>query len=75
MENKNQLTAENATHLLKCRHCIGPNCKDYYMPCHILKSMPDGRLKVAAFGDRYWKDTEHICKVRYVNSNRVRLKK
>lgn len=69
-----QLTVENSTHLLKCRHCVGSNCKTYYMPCQILKTMPNGRLKLAVFGDRYWKNKDHICRIRYVDANRVRKK-
>lgn len=67
-----KLNADNATHLLLCRHCVGLNCRDYVMPCHILKFMPDGRIKLLVFGDRDWKDTQHIRKVRYVEADRVR---
>lgn len=63
---------ENATHLLLCRHAIGPNGKDYQMRCHVLKAMPDGRLKLRVYGERYWKNTSHIVKVRYVEPERVR---
>lgn len=65
------LSAENATHLLRCRHAIGQHGKEYYMRCHVLKTMPDGRLKLLVFGERYWKDTLHIEKIRYVSANRV----
>ncbi|EGR4074982.1 hypothetical protein D6U78_09615 [Vibrio cholerae] len=66
-----QLTASNATHFLYCRHAIGSNGKNYRMRCHVLKTMPDGRLKIQVYGDRYWKDTEHIAKIRYVKAERV----
>ncbi len=65
------LTADNATHLLQCRHAIGRGGKLYKMRCHILKAMPDGRLKVQVYGNRYWKDTDHIVGLRYVESGRV----
>lgn len=66
-----ELTAENATHLLLCRHAVGRNGKDYVMRCHVLKTMPDGRLKLRVYGERYWKDTEHKVSVRYVEPWRV----
>ncbi|BEI26613.1 hypothetical protein KKIDH5335_49450 (plasmid) [Vibrio fluvialis] len=66
-----ELTADNATHLLWCRHAVGQNGKDYQMRCHVLKTMPDGRLKLRVYGDRYWKNTEHVVRTRYVNSDRV----
>jgi len=58
-------------HLLKCKHCVGSNCKQYYMVCDILKRMPDGRLKVKVYGDRYWRDSTNITKIRYVEAWRV----
>lgn len=60
-----------ATHYLRCRHCIGKAVHDYRMPCLILKKMPDGRVKVLVFGDRYWADREHIERVRYVDRQRL----
>lgn len=59
------------THTLICRHCVGRTVKHYRMPCVLLKIMPDGRMKVRVFGDRYWKDTLHISHVRYVDANKV----
>jgi hypothetical protein len=65
-------TAANATHRLICRH-VCRWTKTYAMPCHILKPMPDGRLKVLVFGERNWKDREHISRVRYVEAGRVEV--
>lgn len=59
-------THSDATHLLSCRHCVGSNCRDYYMRCLFVKDMGDGRAKVIVFGDRYWQNTEHVRRVRYV---------
>lgn len=67
------LNAENATHFLSCRHAIGSGGKYYQMRCHILKTMPDGRLKLRVYGDRYWKGTDHIVKIRYVESYKVEV--
>jgi hypothetical protein len=67
----NDLLSTDATHLLECRHCIGKNCKDYYMLCKPLKTMPDGRLKLVVFGERHWKNKEHIKSIRYVAAHRV----
>ena len=62
---------EDATHFLECSHCIGRNGKTYFMPCKILKDMGDGRWKIKVWGDRYWLDTYHLSRIRYVNKNRV----
>ncbi|MDI5832572.1 hypothetical protein OCF84_21370 (plasmid) [Shewanella xiamenensis] len=70
-EQQNQLTADNATHLLLCRHAVGSNGKDYQMRCHILKRMSDGRLKLRVYGYLFWNHSPHIVKVRYVESWRV----
>lgn len=63
-------SAANATHELVCQHCCGWT-KSYAMRCHILKTMPDGRFKVLVFGERNWKDRDHIVRTRYVESGRV----
>lgn len=60
--------------VLRCRHCIGPNCKDYVMPCHVIKSMGDGRVKVRVFGDRNWKGHDEKSRIRYVAAHRVKLR-
>ncbi|RMR11244.1 hypothetical protein ALP90_200168 [Pseudomonas amygdali pv. ulmi] len=64
-------TAENATHQLICQH-VCRWTKNYVMPCHVLKTMPDGRLKVLVFGDRNWKGREHISRIRYVEAYKVK---
>ena len=70
----NHLSAVNATHRLYCRHAIGQHGRSYHMKCHVLKTMPDGRLKIQVYGDRYWKDRMHVVRVRYVQSDRVSIK-
>lgn len=65
------LTAENATHELICRH-VCRWTKVYVMRCHVLKTTPSGSLKVLVFGERNWKDKEHISRIRYVEASRVR---
>lgn len=74
----NELTYENATHLLQCAHQVGwrkgmiPNARrEYTMRCHILKDMGDGRIKILVFGERNWKGKEHISHVRYVPKSRL----
>jgi len=64
-------TYDTAKHVLWCRHAIGKNGRDYEMRCEILKTMPDGRLKIRVFGERYWWDRRHVSRIRYVDSNRV----
>lgn len=70
-EMENPLSYENAMHLLQCRHCIGRNREEYAMRCHILKDMGN-RLKVLVFGERNWKNREHIKHIRYVDKYRVK---
>lgn len=65
-----EASAVNAPYRLVCQHVCRWR-KTYTMPCHILKAMPDGRLKVLVFGDRYWKGREHVQRVRYVEASRV----
>lgn len=65
------LSYQNATHLLKCRHAIGQSGRTYFMRCHVLKKMPDGRLKLQVYGKRYWRDQCDAIKTRYVNPDRV----
>lgn len=62
---------ENATHLLSCRHAVGPNGRDYFMRCNVVKIMPDGRLKIQLFGERYWTDRTDKVSIRYVEAERV----
>ncbi|WP_326430349.1 hypothetical protein VQ574_21740 (plasmid) [Stutzerimonas frequens] len=64
-------TSANATHLLICRH-VCRWTKTYGMRCHVLKVMPNERLKLLVFGERNWKGREHISRVRYVEASRVK---
>lgn len=66
------MSAANATHRLLCRH-VCRWTKEYTMRCHVLKKMADGRLKLLVFGERNWKNTEHVSRVRYVEAGRVTL--
>lgn len=71
------LCSGNATHELLCSHAIGRRAVSHYcMRCHVLKVMPDGRLKVRVYGERNWKGKEDKWRIRYVDSDRVtKLKK
>lgn len=62
----------DAKHLLSCSHCIGQNCSYFDMKAQPLKTMPDGRLKIRVFGDMHWKGRDHLHRIRYVESSRVR---
>ena len=59
-----------ATHWLHCRHVCNW-VREYRMPCTVLKEMPDGRLKVVVFGDRFWAGRQDKSRVRYVSAGRV----
>jgi len=63
---------KDATHKLSCRHAIGLNELDYYMDCIILKEMPNNRLKILVFGERYWKYHDDKKQIRYVDKFRVK---
>lgn len=66
-------SAANATHQLICQH-VCRWTKTYVMPCHILKALPDGRLKVLIFGERHWKNRDHLSRVRYVAPDRLQTR-
>lgn len=70
-----KMTADNATHTLLCTHRIGDNFKDFTMPCHGLKEMPDGRLKILVFGRLWWQSEVHKSRIRYVSPDRVMVKR
>lgn len=73
--NLDKYKHEDATHLLKCKHCVGTGrCKNYTMPAIKLKTMDDGRIKLVVFGERDWKGKENVKKIRYVVSSRVSRK-
>ncbi|KPW63139.1 hypothetical protein ALO80_200027 [Pseudomonas caricapapayae] len=69
-QTQQEPTTANAPHRLICQH-VCRWTKTYTMPCHVIKAMPDGRLKVLVYGDRYWKGREHVQRVRYVEAGRV----
>lgn len=68
MEEK---TVKDATHNLICRHCYGRNYLEYYMPCIVLKTMQNQRLKILVFGDRMYNNTDDKKRIRYVDYYRV----
>lgn len=57
-------------YLLKCTHVLNSKSRiRYLMYCDIIKQMPDGRLKIKVYGERYCSvDGE---KIRYVDAGRV----
>ena len=65
---------EEATHELDCVHRYNSKSKtEYSMPCKILKKMPDGRLKILVFGERWNRDIKKT-KIRYVEAYRLHEK-
>ena len=65
---------ENATHLLICRHCIGTHCRDYRMSAILLGTTKSKLLKIVVFGERNWKDKDHIKRIKYVKPHKLILK-
>lgn len=59
---------------LNCLHQLNHKSEiNYQMFCNILKTMPDGRLKIEVFGYRYFIRKESINRsyIRYVDADRV----
>ena len=71
-----QYDISQATHKLKCRHCMNSRqSRTYYMSCIVIKDMGHRMLKVVVFGSRYWKNHDDIKHVRYVPACKVTQKK
>ena len=56
---------------LICRHVNGRAITNYTMNCEVMKTMPDGRLKIKVYGERFWRDRKDKIKIRYVDADRV----
>jgi len=70
--SRDEMTRENATHVLLCHKGIGRAHWAYTMPCHVLKEMPDGvRSKILVFGFQNSGSGLHESRVRYVNTSRL----
>lgn len=72
--NTENLTYKDATHKLSCAHQINPsNRNEYFMPCIILKELPNNRAKILVFGDRRIKIERcgHKKRIRYVFKDRL----
>jgi len=70
---KNIQEKKDATHKLICSHVYCRNSRyDYYMKCIILKEMPNDKLKILVFGERFWKRDDDKKHIRYVDSYRVK---
>jgi hypothetical protein len=65
-----ELTHSDATHVLSCKHCIGKHCMNYYMKCIVIAECKSS-VKILVFGERNWKNKEHVKRVRYVNRNKI----
>ena len=66
---------KDATHNLSCRHSQNSRQHyDYWMDCIVLKEMPNDRVKIVVFGERYWKGRDFKTRIRYVDKSRVTLK-
>jgi hypothetical protein len=71
MGQETKLDVTAATHWLECRHCLGRNVTRYNMKAAVLGETASGKVKVLVFGDRNWKDKDHIKRVRYVPKYRL----
>ena len=69
------LKIKDSTHVLSCRHAFNQKSGyDYRMDCIILKKMPNDRLKILVFGDRYWRGYDDKKQIRYVDRSRIKPK-
>lgn len=68
--NKTKPADWKGIYILKCKHCVGSkNCKRYAMYCDVIKEMPDGRVKIKVYGNRYWHTNNF--KYRYVEKRKI----
>jgi hypothetical protein len=65
--NLQEYNVSQATHKLQCAHCIGHQRHNYTMPCIVLGRTKSHKVKIIVFGDRYWKNTGHVKRVKYVS--------
>jgi len=65
--NLSSYDISQATHKLQCAHCIGRQRHNYTMPCIVMGKTKSHKLKIVVFGDRYWKNTDHVKRVKYVS--------
>jgi hypothetical protein len=72
MGQESEFNVTAATHWLECRHCLGRNITRYNMKAAVLGETASGKVKVLVFGHRFWKETEHIKRVRYVPKHRLK---
>lgn len=73
MANIDSLTASDVTHNLHCSHVQGRSVSNYRMKCVLLDTVKSGKAKVLVFGERHWKDRDHIKRIRYVDFDRLTL--
>ena len=73
-DNQRKPDRWSGQYYLKCKQQINDGSEiQYQMFCNVLKTMPDGRLKIEVFGDRY-RVSESIrnkSRIRYVEADRV----
>jgi len=63
---------KDATHRFMCRAAVGCRGYNYWMYCVVLgKPTTSGKVKCLVFGDRNWKDTDHIKRIRYVDIKKL----
>jgi len=69
--NLESMDVSQATHYLQCTHWQGSSVHYFKMKCVLLKEMAAEKSKVLVFGERHWRDREHLKRVRYVDSSRL----
>jgi len=74
LKRTDNLTIEDTTHTLRCRHACRFGGYDYNMDCIILEQIPNNKLRILVFGDRNWKKDKDKKRIRCVDANRVTQK-
>jgi hypothetical protein len=64
-------TADQATHALACVHAQGRSRMHYKKKCIKLGETKSGKAKVLVFGFLFWRDTNHVQSIRYVDPERL----
>ena len=68
-----QSTIDDARHVLRCSHQFGKGRgKAYWMKCRLLHTSKTGKACIVVFGERNWKDREHVKQIRYVEFTRLK---
>lgn len=65
-------TSSEATHYIRCRHCVGArSCRNYTMKCIPLSVTKSGKTKILLFGERDWARGCEKQSIRYISGLKI----